>query len=110
MGIQWGEPWRWLTTATTASIRSRYSAYSGTSVRDGISWAMKVTRSLNSGCWSRKTSKAGNPRRDVFGRAGAADAQHEVVAPAPQQLLLELERARPACDRARRLRIDRQRV
>ena len=43
-------PWRWLTTATSASIRSRYSAYSGTSCRDGWRWEMNVTRSRNSGC------------------------------------------------------------
>src|SRR6516164_4670916 len=70
MGIQSGEPWRWLTTATTASIRSRYSAYSGTSVRDGISCAMNVTFSRNSGCCSRNTSKALNPRSDTLHRVG----------------------------------------
>src|SRR3712207_8690461 len=32
IGIQSGVPWRWLTTATSASMRSRYSAYSATSV------------------------------------------------------------------------------
>src|SRR5919206_228919 len=63
MGIQSGVPWRWFTTATSASMRSRYSAYSGTSVRDGISCAMNVTFSWNSGCCSRNRSKALNPRR-----------------------------------------------
>ena len=41
MGIQSGVPCRWLTTATSASIFSRYSAYSGTSVRDGMNLVAK---------------------------------------------------------------------
>ena len=50
-------------------MRSRYSWYCGTSVRDGISCAMKVTRSMYSGCCSRKVSKAEKPRSTFFERS-----------------------------------------
>src|SRR5919107_517874 len=77
IGIQSGVPCRWLTTATSASIFSGYSAYSGTSVRDGISCAVNVIRSMNSGCCSRKMSKAVNPRRTFFERSARSTRRME---------------------------------
>src|SRR6476660_2080325 len=50
-------------------MRSRYSAYSGTSVRDGMSCAMNVTFSRNSGCCSRNRSNELKPRSTFFDRS-----------------------------------------
>ena len=72
---------------------------------------MKVTRSRNSGCCSRKRSNDGEAAQDVLGQVGAVDAQDQVVAPAAQQLLAPA-RATPSerGDVEQRLGVDRQRV
>src|ERR1700742_1017609 len=87
IGIQSVVPCRWLTTATRASIRSRYSAYSGTSWREGWRWAMKVTCSRNSGCCVRKVSKAAE---HVLRQVGAVDPDDQVATAALEHLALGL--------------------
>src|SRR5665647_1497232 len=62
MGIQSVLPCLVLICSTARVTRSRQTTYSSTSSRDGCSRARKVMRSLNSGCRSRKRSKATNPR------------------------------------------------
>ena len=58
-------------------MRSRYSAYSGTSWREGMSWAVNVTFSTNSGCCSRKMSKAVKPRRTFLERSARSTRRIE---------------------------------
>ena len=58
---------------------------------------MNVICSRNSGCCSRKMSNAGEPAQHVLRQVGAVDAQDQVLAPAAQQLALELVHARGRC-------------
>ena len=90
IGIQSGVPWRWLTTATSASIRSRYSAYSGTSWREGISCAVNVTVLDELRVLLEEDVEAGEPAQDVLGQVRAVHAQDRVLALAAQHLALEL--------------------
>jgi hypothetical protein len=71
---------------------------------------MKVTRSRNSRCCSRKRSKAEKAAQDVLGQVGAVDAQDQVVAAAAQELLLLIGHAVGGGDVEQRLGVDRQRV
>ena len=71
---------------------------------------MNVTRSRNSGCCSRNRSKAREAAQDVLRQVRAVDAQDQALAPPPEQLGLELLRARGAGDLLGRLVVDRQRV
>ena len=93
IGIQSGVPWRWLTTATSASMRSRYSAYSGHvgtrrhELRDEGD-ALAELRVL-----LEEEVEGGEAAQDVLGQVRAVDAQDQVVAPAAQELLLLLRDA-----------------
>ena len=54
--------------------------------------------------------EAGEPAQDVLRQVGTVHAQDRELAPAPQQLLLELGHAGPRRHRSRRLVVDRQRI
>ena len=69
-----------------------------------------MIRSENSGCCSRKMSKAGEPAQDVLRQVRTVHAQDRELAPAGQQPLLEVRHGVAPGDALRRPPVDRERV
>ena len=69
-----------------------------------------MIRPLNSGCSSRKRSKARKPRRMFFDEVEAVDAHDQVLAAALEQLALGARHARRAHGVLEHLGVDRDRV